>query len=209
MYSMPNVIASEARQSTTIYLVRHCDYKIINDLVARHLPGVGLSTTGKNQAQKLSQYFKSKHIQAIYTSPLLRTRQTAQAIAQAVNKRPKNNSLLIEVKSPIKKITHQELTLYDFIYDHPKHSPKGETRQEVYERMQKYTNLMLKKHPGENIIAVSHGDPIMLLVYGLVDQNLDFHAQKTRPYIPKGGMFRLIFRGNRLDSCEQMFSLIS
>jgi len=158
---------------------------------------VGLSQKGKQDAHKLGQYFTNKKITAIYSSPLLRTKQTAQIIGTKLHLVPKYSQHLLEVKSPVKKITHSELSKFGgFIYNHPQHKKSGETKTAVLARMQKFVNKMLNQHPGENIIIVSHGDPIMLMAYGTIHH---------RPYIPKGGVIPLI----RFSRYSRSFSEVS
>lgn len=194
---------------TTLYLVRHCQYYPENIIPGRS-PRVGLSTEGKRCAQKLAEYFSDKHTEVIYTSPLLRCRQTAQIIGKKIGLAPHLSKLILEVKSPIQGMSQSVFKkLGGLIYYLPLHKKHGESLNSVFYRVKKFVDRLLKHHQGKNIIIVSHGDPIMILIYGLVDGNPHLHLQKTRPYIPKGGVIRLVFRGQNLDSFQQIFPLIS
>ncbi len=67
---------------TTIYLVRHCE---CTANVERRLSGIvdyPITDKGKGQLDGLAQRFRDVKLDAVYTSPLSRTRATAEAIAR-------------------------------------------------------------------------------------------------------------------------------
>jgi broad specificity phosphatase PhoE len=63
-----------------MYLLRHCDYDNPRTILPGRLP-VELSEQGKRRAQELQQFFADKEIAAIYSSAVLRCRQTVEIIA--------------------------------------------------------------------------------------------------------------------------------
>ncbi len=66
----------------TLYIVRHGNTFDAGDIVTRvgGLTDLPLSKSGEVQAAKLSEAFSKRGIDACYSSPLKRTRQTAEAI---------------------------------------------------------------------------------------------------------------------------------
>ena len=66
-----------------IYLVRHAlpDYPGGAKMCLGQKNDLPLSADGRAQAQRLGQFFAALPLEAVYTSPLLRARQTAEAIA--------------------------------------------------------------------------------------------------------------------------------
>jgi len=65
---------------TKVYLVRHGETEWNS---ARRIQGrtdIGLSAWGQAQAQRLNQRFRETHLDRVYSSPLLRARQTAEEI---------------------------------------------------------------------------------------------------------------------------------
>ena len=67
---------------TTIYLVRHCE---CTANVERRLSGIvdyPVTDKGKGQLDGLAERFAKEKLDAVYTSPLSRTRATAEAIAR-------------------------------------------------------------------------------------------------------------------------------
>ena len=66
-----------------IYLVRHAlpDYPGGAKMCLGQKNDLPLSADGRAQAQRLGQFFAALPLEAVCTSPLLRARQTAEAIA--------------------------------------------------------------------------------------------------------------------------------
>jgi len=66
-----------------VYLIRHAqpDYPDGKMMCLGQKIDLPLSALGFEQAQLLKQYFAHLPIEAVYTSPLLRARQTAEAVA--------------------------------------------------------------------------------------------------------------------------------
>jgi probable phosphoglycerate mutase len=62
------------------YLIRHAQPAAAADTLYGRLPGIGLSSEGKRQAQALARFFAEKDITSILTSPLERCLETARAI---------------------------------------------------------------------------------------------------------------------------------
>jgi broad specificity phosphatase PhoE len=58
--------------------------------------------------------------------------------------------------------------------------------------MQRWLERMLRRHPGGEVVGVSHGDPILILVGTLRGLPLDARIF-PRPYIPTGMVYRLRF----------------
>jgi len=69
---------------TTIYLLRHGQVENPKRVVKERLPGFPLSEVGREEGKEIAQFLARKNISAVYYSPLLRTKQTAQIIASLV-----------------------------------------------------------------------------------------------------------------------------
>ena len=193
---------------TTIYILRHGVYKNKENVNPFRLPNFPLSNEGKKQMNIIANYLKDKNISAIYSSPILRTKQSAEIIGKALDKKINYSSLIIEVNSPF-----QGMDLDKFypvrskgsIYKNPDHlNNDGETIKQIYARMKKFLEMILEKHKGKNILIISHGDPIILLLYGIVEKDLNKYYKKTLTYIPKGGICRLKFEGKNLANFKQI-----
>jgi probable phosphoglycerate mutase len=70
---------------TTFLLIRHAVHELVEGTLAGRMPGVHLSVHGEQQAQHLAERLAHLPIAALYSSPLERTMQTAQPLAQRLN----------------------------------------------------------------------------------------------------------------------------
>ncbi|HEX9664549.1 MAG TPA: histidine phosphatase family protein [Patescibacteria group bacterium] len=186
---------------TSIYLVRHGDVLNPAKIIYGNLP-LTLSSKGQEQAGKLGKYFAKKNISAIYTSPITRCRQTAALIADKLNLKIKQSQLLTESDwgvfwqgTPIDRM-YQKFGADWHTY---KTAPgelnyQGVTLETIAKRMNRFIKGAAKKHPGENIICVSHGDPVKALILELTCQSFN-KLRKIKFYY--GGVFVLKFSGSR------------
>ncbi len=71
-----------------IYLVRHGETEWNKEGVFRGRKDVPLNERGRNQAEKTGAYFLGKNVQSVFSSPLSRASQTAEAITRAVGLPP-------------------------------------------------------------------------------------------------------------------------
>ncbi len=178
----------------TIYLVRHAEYENPNNILVGRLP-VKLSEAGKQQAQKLATFFKDKNIVQIYSSPVLRCKQTSEIIAS--NKIPiKHDLRLAETLSAFQG--YWEFN-WDYFFKHVDELG-GETPEDIYKRMLSFWDELDKKSDGD-IIICSHGDPLYLLYANLAGIPLptirEIYQIPEERYQPKASI-RTIF----LDTLE-------
>ena len=68
---------------TTFLLIRHGLTDAVGHVMTGHEAGVHLNATGRDQAASLPQRLGMVPLHAIYASPLERTRETAQPVADA------------------------------------------------------------------------------------------------------------------------------
>ena len=67
---------------TDLLLIRHAVNNWVGDRLAGWTPGVHLNDQGREQAAALSRRLAGWPIEAIYSSPLERAQETAQAVAE-------------------------------------------------------------------------------------------------------------------------------
>jgi probable phosphoglycerate mutase len=70
---------------TTIYLVRHGSTDWTGKRIIGNLPGVHLNEIGQAEAQKAAAFLQRNPIEAVYSSPLARTMETAAPLAARFN----------------------------------------------------------------------------------------------------------------------------
>lgn len=169
----------------TIYLVRHGDYANPRGIIPGRLP-VELSALGHQQVAKLHTYFKDKNINKIYSSAVLRCKQTAQGISQ--NQIPiEYDARLLETLSSYQG--YWEIDWMQFF--NIRQELGGESNLEIQSRMVHFFENTTF-FDDNNYIICSHGDPLYFLYQHLANQPLlsDTVHEKNPPspedYIPKG-----------------------
>ena len=137
-------------------------------ILAGRTEGVPLTKTGIEQAERISDYLKPLDITAIYSSPIERAKHTAEIVA-------KNSSLEVVLDERLTEIDMGKFTRmnYDdmfakygniflkFYENNPVISEhEVETFPDVQKRVLDMVDHVLKKHNNENVILVTHMDPI-------------------------------------------------
>lgn len=167
---------------SNIYLLRHCDFANPRNILPGRLP-LELSEAGKKRAGQLREIFKDKNISKIYSSEVLRCKQTAEIVADGkipviFDKR------LLETHS-----AYQGFWAKDFgdFFAHTENLG-GETIMEIQARMVDfYQEIKPGLKSDENIIICSHGDPLQVLYAHL--KKIPFSNEKHLPESKKYGWF--------------------
>ena len=157
------------------------------------LPRVGLSAAGRLQAHALAAFLADRPLAAVYSSPMLRARQTARAIAAA---HPAH--LAVHVSQDLHEIrtswqgrplTELDAVQWDF-YTVPRTS-SDESLQAIRDRMCHWVRQLLREYPGAEVAGVSHGDPILVLVAELQGRLVDIASIRPSRYPATGSVYRL------------------
>lgn len=181
---------------TTIYLLRHGEYESPNHILPYRLANFHLSQKGISDVKALAETFSYRSIVAIYTSPLERALETAIILAKPYGLSPIIDERLLEVRSPAEgeKEGFVESKGGWGIYEtewYKEHD--GESLIEIASRMKEAMEEFVRRHEGNEIIVVSHGDPIMLTTAYYQDIALESSALGSIPYVPMAGGFRVAF----------------
>ena len=146
-------------------------------ILAGRTEGVHLTKAGIEQAESIAKYLKSLDISAIYSSPIERASHTAEIVA-------KNNSLDYELDDRITEIEMGKFTRmnYDDMFakygniflkfyenDPVIAEHEVETFLEVQRRILDMVTHVVKKHKNENVILVTHMDPIKSMLSIVMD----------------------------------------
>ncbi len=165
---------------TVVLLVRHGQTPTTGKLLPGRAGGLHLSEAGQAQARAVGERLKAgPRIEALYASPLERTRETAAAIAEAVGLKVKVDKGLLEVdigdwtgqefktvrKAPEWKLVHSYPSGFRF--------PGGESFVEMQTRIVSTMERLRAAHPGQTIVAVSHADTIKAAVAHALGTHLD------------------------------------
>ncbi|MGH9188909.1 MAG: MSMEG_4193 family putative phosphomutase [Acidimicrobiales bacterium] len=161
-------------------LVRHGETPTTGKCLPGRAPGLHLSETGKAQALAVAERLAAlPRIDALYTSPLERTRETSRPTADARRMKVAVERGLIEAdvgdwtgrelkevrKHPDWKIVHQFPSGFRF--------PGGESFVEMQSRALAAVERLRAAHPGQTVVAFSHADIIKAVVAHAVGTHLD------------------------------------
>lgn len=180
---------------TSIYFVRHGKVYNPTDIWYGRLPRFGLDKEGQEQIQQTAAFLTKEKINRIYTSPILRAKQTADIIKEKL----KFSKLyfakdLLEIKSSMQGTSFSYISKINYnVFAEPGKHIQGETIEDVSNRMQQFIQKMIKKHPGKNIVAVSHGDPIMLVRAAITGQPITNESIRpgSNEYIQQGEIYKV------------------
>jgi broad specificity phosphatase PhoE len=200
--------STEPAAGTTVWLARHGEAHNPNNVLYARLPRIGLTPEGRRQARALADTLRSRPLVAVYSSPLLRARRTAETILGAHPHlgRVRQDSDLIEVRTAWQGEPLEDLEKIDWdFYTHPR-QPGDDSLQAIHDRMQRWLQRMLKRHPGQEVVGVSHGDPILILVGALTGLALDPRHIFPKPYIDTGVLYRMDFAAD--GTCEDVKLLV-
>lgn len=148
---------------TTIYFVRHGLVENPAGIFYGRLPRYRLSTAGIAQVRALEPFFHNKPVVRIYTSPLLRTRQTGQILSATKKNAPiSTSSLLVEVKTPYdgQPLSAMEAIHWDLYSGTP---PPYEQPEDILARGVNFIEHVWSNFTGKQVIAVTHADLIVFL----------------------------------------------
>ena len=146
-------------------------------ILAGRTEGVHLTKTGIEQAGQIIKYLKPLDISAIYSSPIERASHTAEIVA-------KNCSLEVVLDERLTEIDMGKFTRmnYDDMFakygniflkfyenDPVIAEHEVETFPEVQRRVLDMVTHVVKKHKNENVIFVTHMDPIKSMLSIVMD----------------------------------------
>jgi len=137
---------------------------------ASHAPG--LTDIGRAQALAVREQLKGAHYSAIYSSDLLRSRQTAELLAEPLG-------LTVTVEPRLREMNFgawEGMLLDEIKAQYPgelaerernpsrARAPNGESPREVEERVIPAVNEIANKHRGGSILIVSHSIPLAVII---------------------------------------------
>ena len=146
-------------------------------ILAGRTEGIHLTKTGIEQAELIAKYLKPLDISAIYSSPIERASHTAEIVA-------KNNSLDHNLDDRLTEIEMGKFTRmnYDDMFakygniflkfyqnDPVIAEHEVETFPQVQSRILDMVSHIVEKHKNENVILVTHMDPIKSMLSTVMD----------------------------------------
>ena len=192
---------------TTIVLVRHgeTDWNRENRFQGRADPP--LNDTGRAQARVLAAELGMESFAAAYTSPLRRAAETAAILAGALGVAAVPDGSLMEVDvGSWSGLTRTEVEArfpagfarwleYGHGWD------DGETYNELGARVVSGLADIAARHPGEVVLAVTHGGPIRSALAAAERVSFD-EARRSIHVVGNCAVVRLAARGGKLERVD-------
>lgn len=164
---------------TIVYLVRHGVTEQTGKKLSGWMEDIPLSEQGRAEAEAVADRLGGHKLDAIYSSPIDRTVQTAQPIAQ-------RHDLGVTTSRPLGEVQYGKWTdrslkvlartkLWTQVQRWPSAArfPDGETLREVQVRVVGEIERIVTEHPRGRVCVVSHGDPIKLICAHYLGVHID------------------------------------
>jgi broad specificity phosphatase PhoE len=168
---------------TTFYLIRHGEHALLGRVLAGRMPGVPLSERGRAEAGWLAERLAEERIDALYASPIARTRETAAIIAERLR-------LPVICREDVIELDYGEWTgaSFETVRGDPRWQlwsrcrsiatlPGGESMRAVQQRIVAALFDLYVRHPNGRVAIVSHGDVIRAALLFALGMPLDFYAR--------------------------------
>ena len=160
-----------------IFLIRHGETEWNRQNRLQGNSDIHLSPEGFHQAITLAEHAPFHHIDAIYSSDLTRAMSTANILAERFNLTVKKMPELRETNfgdwegRSIRELADESPKAFGKFFTDPErcHPPHGETFLECQARVMIGIREIIAKHDDQNIIAVSHGAAIRLILGAALD----------------------------------------
>lgn len=164
---------------TRIHLVRHGEVHNPEHILYGRLPRFGLNRRGRRQARRAAEWLNRRELAALFSSPMLRARQTAQAVIDG------NPKLIVHISAwlnevhtsyagrPGAEIDARGGDVYTGSGDGYEQPP------DIVGRAEKFCRRVRNRYMGGQVAAVTHGDIITFMGLWVLGFELT-PANKTR-----------------------------
>ena len=168
---------------TVFYLLRHGEHVLRGRVLAGRTPGVGLSVRGRAEIAAVAERLAEERIAALCSSPLQRTRETSEILAERLD-------LPIEYREDVIELDFGEWTglTFDAVRADERWRlwstcrsiatvPGGESMRQVQERVVKALFELRQSHRDGTVVVVSHGDVIRAALLFALGMPLDSYSR--------------------------------
>lgn len=168
---------------SNIYLVRHGETDWNKEDRCQGHIDIELNDEGVKQAEFVAERLLCEEIHAVYCSNLKRAFRTAEIIAKRSNLVITKSEALNEINfGEWEGLTFEEMRKrpdYDYsawrLTPHTAGFPGEGSLHNVQKRVMKYVDEIILQNTGKNILIVSHGGVIKLIVLGLLGIGLEVY----------------------------------
>ncbi|NTZ43639.1 histidine phosphatase family protein [Altererythrobacter sp. SALINAS58] len=160
-------------------MIRHASHEDIGSRLSGRLPNLALSMAGRAEAETLARGIAAEMPDAIQSSPVLRARQTAEAVADACGHG-------VGIADALEEVDFGDWTGryfddlegdpdWDFWNTHRSQAstPSGESMKAAQDRVRAHVAAMARDYRGKTLVMVTHCDIIRALVAAILGLTLD------------------------------------
>jgi broad specificity phosphatase PhoE len=168
---------------TVLHLLRHGEHVLRGRVLAGRTPGVGLSALGRAEIAAVADRLVDEKIEALYSSPLQRTCETAEILSARLN-------LPIQYCEDVLELDFGEWTglTFDAVRADERWKlwsscrsiatvPGGESMRQVQQRAVKALFEIREAHRDGTVLIVSHGDVIRAALLFALGMPLDLFSR--------------------------------
>jgi broad specificity phosphatase PhoE len=168
---------------TVFHLLRHGEHVLRGRVLAGRTPGVGLSAHGRAEIAAVADRLANDEIEALYSSPLQRARETAEILSERLQ-------LPIHYREDVLELDFGEWTglTFDAVRADERWQvwsscrsiatvPGGESMRQVQERTVRALFDLRQIHRDGAVLIVSHGDVIRAALLFALGMPLDFYSR--------------------------------
>lgn len=165
--------------AATLFLLRHAAHVRVGTTLCGRMPGVTLGEEGHRQARALAGRLAGEAIEAVYSSPMERARETAAPVAARLSLEP-------HVEDGVTEIDFGHWTGRDFASldgdaawtrwnaeRGTARPPGGESMAEAQARALGALERLRARHPEGRVAVVSHADVIKSVLAAILGIALD------------------------------------
>lgn len=163
---------------TTLYLIRHGNINCV-DCIPGRTPGLYLSSKGREQAVSISNFFKTRRLDLIFSSPLERTIETAKPLATEKNLQINTDDSFLEIDfgdwtgKNFNELEFDNRWKQFHFFRNGCKIPSGELMIEVQSRIVNRIEALRKRYEGKSIAVFSHNDLIKSVIAFYLGISLD------------------------------------
>jgi len=161
----------------SIIFLRHGQAKNNTErILAGRTPGVPLTEEGVDQSEKAAKFLEEMNISTIYSSPIERAKNTAEIVGKHISIDVRIDDRLIELDmgkftgKPYDEIFSSHGNVFmKFYRGELEIAHNGvETFEQVKKRIRDMVDHVIDNHPDENVVLVTHMDPIKAMLSTVV-----------------------------------------
>lgn len=178
-----------------IFFVRHGEVHNPGAIFYGRLPRFRLSDTGRRQAEAAARTLAGEPLAVVYTSPLLRARQTGRIIAHEHPAIPiRTSRAILEIRSRLQGEATAALDAVRWNFYEPRLHDDDETIGDIAARIARFCRAMLRRHPGKVVAAVTHGDIVAIARARFEERPLTLDSIRGEHYPATASILRVTVR---------------